>query len=414
MKMGDTRHQLVKGIMGQIRCCYCGDDARDAVVIAERQNTEIQYGSGSPSSESSITRNQHPLPVAGGDGGLRLGVDKATTPERRRTNANTNHLGAEPGSAIRSNEAAPDPSRTEVGSEKANQPCSEHDVGPTNLSSPLLQKSSKAPEPTTPTVHGTLGQSAARKSQRTAQTDNTVDLRVVGEPTDKDPSSALLPSFDHASGMDMQLIRHSSLTQRREGAFQMPPSTSREGFDKSPYDGMVVSAALSGLGDASGYTPSHRSFIINGRGYSSQGALRGCRDDPNDWQSNPYFAYPPSDYQNWSAPSRHSIPSTSCMLDYNPTKVEDLTTSYEMPNYSRRSTALVDNQYALYDLHQQPASTDSWEHGHAPVRSVNDTMPSHTTLLQDVGDHKASHVHKVLDEPSLEREESTTKRGLST
>lgn len=410
---GDARHHVVRSIVGKIRCCYCGDAARDALIIAERQNTEIQYGSEPPSSGSSTPSSESPVPVARGDNGLRPGEDINPTPERRGNDESTKNFATESNLAMNSTVALLDQPCTELGPEEDKQRFKELVVSQTDPSSPLSQKSSGAPGPTTPTGRGTYGRSARVNSQRTAQTDDTVELSAVIKTTDKAPSPALLPTFDHASGMDILPIRHSSLMQRREGATHMTSQISREGFDKRYYHGMGVNGALSGLSDASDYPPSYRSFPLNGRGYTSQGTLLGSRNDPNDWHSTSYSGYPTSHYHNWSAASGNSILNNSYMLDCSGIKVEDPTSGYEMLSYPRHSTALVDSPYASYDLPQQPVSTNSWAHGHAPVRSVNDSPSTIATLLQGTGNLNNYGAYNTRFEPSVEDVEPTTKRGLS-
>ena len=36
----DAKHRVLKSILSEIRCCYCGDEARDVMIIAQQQNRE--------------------------------------------------------------------------------------------------------------------------------------------------------------------------------------------------------------------------------------------------------------------------------------------------------------------------------------------------------------------------------------
>ena len=36
----DAKHRILKSILSEIRCCYCGDEARDLMIIAQQQNRE--------------------------------------------------------------------------------------------------------------------------------------------------------------------------------------------------------------------------------------------------------------------------------------------------------------------------------------------------------------------------------------
>ena len=407
MNVGDAGHHMVKLIMSKIRCCYCGDDARDALVLAERQNTEIRYGSEPPSSESSTPRSESPLPAVRDDNGLRPGAEIIPTPERRGDDENMRNFVTEPNCAISPTLASLDPPCTEVGPEQDKQLRNELVVCQTDHFSPLSQNSSDAPDATTPTEHGIFGGSARETGQRTVQPDFRFDLSAVRETTDKAPSSALLPTFDYASGMEILPIRHSSILQRREGTTHTPSPMPREELDKRSYHGMGVNSALSGLSDVSNYPPSYHSFNLNGRGFTSQGTLLGSRNGLDDWQSSSYFGNPASLYHSWPAASGDSTSNTSYVLDCSDIKVEDPTTSHGMVGYRRHSTTVADNQYAFDILHQQPVSTNSWVHGHAPVRSMNDTTSTHTSSLQDTGDRDDVDVYKVRYEPSLDFEKST-------
>ena len=414
MNAGDARHHMVRLIMGKIRCCYCGDDARDALVLAERQNTEIRYASETPSSESSTPRSESPLPVSRDDNGLRPGADIKPTPERREDDELMRNLVTEPNRATNSTLASLDPPCTEVGSEKGKQLRNELVVGQTDHSSPLSQKSCRGPEPTTPTEHGTFGRSARETGQRTAQPDVTIDLSAVRETTDKAPSSALLPNFDHASDMEILPIRHSSLFQKQEGTTHTSSPIPRDGFDKRSYHGIGVNGALSGLSNTSNYPPSYRSFNLNGRGYTSQGTFLDSHNDPNTWQSTSYFSYPAGHYHNWLAASEGPISNSSYVQDCSNIKVEDPTSSYGLVDYPRHSTALANNQYSMYNLHHQPVSTNSLMHDHTPVRSLNNTTATNTTFSEGTGDQDDIDGHRLRFNPLIRTEEATTTRTLCT
>ena len=354
MASEDAGHQIVKSVIAEIHCSYCGDKARDALVIALQQNGEVRYVPEPHLSGSTIPSYELPLVVGGGYAYSPDDIPGQSTLERKLDTRDLKDLEINPNL----NRPATD-----------GLPCS-------SISS---HSSNKSPEPRYLEVPGTNSQSASESQRQTAQVDGTLILTAVNKLKAESPSSALFPidrhlemppSSHYAFDMDMQNIRHSSLIRKREDMGYVSSLKQGVGLRNHIHHTMGHAGPLSGAPSASDYATGPGSLEWSGRSYDPQGSL----PQTSGWQSAHCFnGFANNDYTELTAPSTYPFGGI---------KTEACNNCSGFPDNPQHSVRLDSTQASPCHTHQLLIPSPSWVRNPSSTMSMYEGPFVESTLVQ--------------------------------
>lgn len=404
----DVRHGMVRSILSEIRCCYCGDEARDIMIIAQQQNKErFEAGHGFLSRVTEIAGEETPRQMQADlrTDGESESQASASAPQERTTSMAEDdqeaHISKIVEDLSRSNNS--DTEVTSVPVFKVESPasasivCREYDPAQHDCSpSPSCGGS-----PTSIEVKGTRSSHMnAQDELLTGKVDhcdpNNDRIRELPDGSTPDSSSSrFMDSTDHAEvsiqkpmagNSDSYGTKLSGVVRQRNHP-KRPTPISRSKTSRSSYLDEISSHSIAGLGtqlrsqryiqpDTAVGPLFHQSTAIH------PGSL--------DWQSMPQPSYVPSQqHQYWITagnPSYNpSFPASSLDPMYGAGYTGYCNDSLELSEYAHQPKERIASQPPPYGYPHQSYPANS-QLQHLGSRTVPDHL-SKDTMSEELGNH---------------------------